>query len=122
MSAHPRDWGAIKAIFQEAIELLPDERAAFLARACGDDTKLRAEVESLLASNDDERPFLEAAPIAGAGRVFADALDDANEPSTTELLVGYCALANTKCWSVSAAVAWATSIERTTRSSIDPSH
>jgi eukaryotic-like serine/threonine-protein kinase len=84
-SAHPRDWGEIKAVFQQAIELSPEKRDAFLAHACGDDAELRAEVESLLASHEDERPFLEAPPIAGAGRVFADALDDANEPSTTEL-------------------------------------
>lgn len=87
-SAHPRDWGEIKAVFQQAIELSPEKRDAFLAHACGDDAELRAEVESLLASHEDERPFLEAPPIAGAGRVFADALDDANEPSTTELPVG----------------------------------
>ena len=76
MSAPPRDWSTIKALFQRAIELEPGAREAFLTSACGADAVLRAEVESLLAAHDDERPFLEA-PVAGAARVLGAALDEA---------------------------------------------
>ncbi len=37
------------ALFDEAGDLRPEDRAAFLGAACGDDAALRAEVESLLA-------------------------------------------------------------------------
>ena len=80
VSAPPRDWSTIKALFQEAIELEPDAREAFLAQACGADADLRAEVESLLAAHDDERPFL-AAPVAGAARVLGAALDEGAAPA-----------------------------------------
>jgi len=72
----PRDWLAIKSIFMEAIELGADERDAFLARACGKDTFLRTEVESLLAAHDDERPFLDAPAIAGAAQALSAAIDE----------------------------------------------
>jgi TolB-like protein len=78
----PRDWNSIKAIFLEAIELDPDERAAFLARACGADTGLRNEVESLLTAHDDERPFLEAPPIAGAAQALSASFDETDSVRT----------------------------------------
>ncbi len=46
----------IEAIFHDACDLAPDDRAAFLAQACAGDDDLRREVESLLAS--DEQPTL----------------------------------------------------------------
>lgn len=72
----PRDWSTIKSIFMEAIELGPDERDAFLSRACGEDIGLRMEVESLLAAHHDERPFLEAPPVAGAAQVIRATFDE----------------------------------------------
>ena len=80
VSAPPRNWSTIKALFQQAIDLEPDAREAFLAQACGADAELRAEVESLLAAHDDERPFLDA-PVAGAARVLGAALDEAKAPA-----------------------------------------
>jgi eukaryotic-like serine/threonine-protein kinase len=80
VSAPQRNWSTIKALFQQAIDLEPDAREAFLAQACGADAELRAEVESLLAAHDDERPFLDA-PVAGAARVLGAALDEAKAPA-----------------------------------------
>jgi len=48
------------AVFVDAAELLPAERPAFIAQACGDDAELRAEVESLLAAHDGDAQFLES--------------------------------------------------------------
>lgn len=47
-----------RAVFDEAAELPPDQREAFLERACGNDVKLRAAVESLLAAHDRAGVFL----------------------------------------------------------------
>ena len=58
-------WPRVKALFQAAVERPPDERAAFLAAATGDDAALRREVESLLASDTSDVSFLEPLPFAG---------------------------------------------------------
>ena len=39
----------VQALFDHAVELAPQERAAFLDAACPQDPTLRAEVEALLA-------------------------------------------------------------------------
>jgi pimeloyl-ACP methyl ester carboxylesterase len=57
----------VEALFDEAIELSPHDRAALLSRACGSDLDLRREVETLLAFA--ERTGLTAklaAAVAGA--------------------------------------------------------
>ncbi len=45
-------------IFKAAVKLPPDERAAFVEKACGDNSPLRAEVESLLRAHDASGGFL----------------------------------------------------------------
>jgi TolB-like protein len=74
-----RDWHAIKSIFLEAIDREPDDRDAFLARACGEDVGLRTEVDALLAAHQDGRPFLDTAPIAGAARALRTAVAGSEE-------------------------------------------
>jgi tetratricopeptide (TPR) repeat protein len=50
----------VKAVFAEAIaKRSPQEQAAYLDVACGSDTQLRAEVESLISAHQDTRPFLQ---------------------------------------------------------------
>jgi len=58
-----------KAIFCDAIERPPGERAAFVERACRKDEALRAEVESLIASDRQAGSFIEhpAATLLGPG-------------------------------------------------------
>ncbi len=46
----PEDWIRIRPILEQALDLPPDQRAAFLTRACADDSALRAQVEGLVAS------------------------------------------------------------------------
>jgi hypothetical protein len=41
-------WSATERIFRAALERPVEARAAFLAEACGEDTELRREVQSLL--------------------------------------------------------------------------
>ncbi|NNF58543.1 MAG: serine/threonine protein kinase [Rhodothermaceae bacterium] len=56
-------WHQVKAIFEQVVERPSAERMAYLASACGEDERLREEVESLLAAHDDETPFL-SEPVA----------------------------------------------------------
>ena len=44
-------WRLVERLYHTALERQPDERGTFLAEACGDDTDLRRELESLLAQN-----------------------------------------------------------------------
>jgi len=61
----PERWRQIRDVLEEAQELEPNQRSAFLDRACSFDPSLRQEVEVLLASSDDARSsFLQSAPPA----------------------------------------------------------
>ena len=62
----PERWRRIEDVYHSALERAPDQRAAFLAKACGGDDELRREVESLLRQGDSpealvDRPAWEAA-------------------------------------------------------------
>src|ERR1700759_512593 len=65
---NPQHWERIKSLFNAALELPAEHRAAFLA-ACCDDEKLRAEVEAILEHNQQAGSFLEESP---AQRLAAD--------------------------------------------------
>ena len=52
-----------KALFCEAVDRPDAERPAFLAGACGGDEALRAEVESLLASDRQAAGFIEVPAV-----------------------------------------------------------
>lgn len=45
-------WNSVRGLFDAAVEMPAEERFAFLARECGEDTDTRAEVESLLAASE----------------------------------------------------------------------
>ena len=44
------EWRRIEEVYHEALEHRPESRAAFVTAACGADSSLRREVESLLAT------------------------------------------------------------------------
>jgi non-specific serine/threonine protein kinase/serine/threonine-protein kinase len=56
--ASPGFWDRAQALFADAMELRPDERARFLDERCGDDAGLRAEVESLIEAEAGSDGFL----------------------------------------------------------------
>jgi serine/threonine-protein kinase len=45
-------WSRVREIFDAAIGLAPDQRAAYLAETCGDDTALLEEVRGLIAADE----------------------------------------------------------------------
>src|SRR5262245_1278160 len=53
-------WDEVEAVFADAVELPPAERAAVLDARCAGRPDLRREVESLLASEDESGHFLHA--------------------------------------------------------------
>jgi Tol biopolymer transport system component len=60
----PERWQQLQDILEKVLELMPDQRSAFLERACSSDPSLRHEVESLLASGDDLHfSFLESSML-----------------------------------------------------------
>jgi tetratricopeptide (TPR) repeat protein/tRNA A-37 threonylcarbamoyl transferase component Bud32 len=71
----PERWRRVEAILAAAIELDGDARSAYLANECGDDAELRAEVESLLAFDDEGGGETLARVVRGAASEFeADCL------------------------------------------------
>ncbi len=56
---NPERWQRIKDIVYAVSELGPDERQAYLERACNGDTTLRREVETLVAASDQAGAFLD---------------------------------------------------------------
>ena len=62
-----------QGIFQEALARRPQERASFIAEACGDDEGLRTEVESLVAYDQEAPADFMKAPERGSESLRADA-------------------------------------------------
>jgi WD40 repeat protein len=61
-------WNQIEELLQEALDLAPDERAAFLKHACGADDELARELGELL-QREDEGAVLEAPALASLARI-----------------------------------------------------
>src|ERR1022692_1991980 len=64
-------WKQVQELYEAAIALAPEKRAAFLEHACPADDGLRGEVRSLLAQNADS--FLESAPLSAIKTLSAGA-------------------------------------------------
>lgn len=61
---NPRHWQKVKSILEEAIELTPQARAAFLDKSCKGNTGLRQEVENLLEFESPEADLLEQTAVS----------------------------------------------------------
>src|SRR5689334_16442334 len=55
----PERWRKVEEIFQAAVELLPEERARYVAQICENDTSLKRDVESLLSQHDSAGELLD---------------------------------------------------------------
>lgn len=64
-------WDRIEILFQKALDLAPEERGAFLDAECGEDEAFRAELESLLAADEQSGSLVEKVAEAQHG-LFAD--------------------------------------------------
>jgi predicted ATPase/tRNA A-37 threonylcarbamoyl transferase component Bud32 len=69
------DWKKIRDVFEQALDLAPSPRAAFLDEACGRDLDLRREVEAMLEVHDRPGTFLTVpAPAPSVAPAPADRL------------------------------------------------
>ena len=55
----PERWQRINELFHQALEHKPSQRAAFLDQCCGDDQRLKSEIQVLLDSHDRAESFFE---------------------------------------------------------------
>jgi serine/threonine protein kinase/tetratricopeptide (TPR) repeat protein len=62
----------VGAIFDAAIELPPDGRAAYLQEACGDDDALRKRVEALLRAHESAEKFMDMPAVVVTGEAVAN--------------------------------------------------
>jgi serine/threonine protein kinase/tetratricopeptide (TPR) repeat protein len=60
----PERWRQIEEIFQIALDLPEEERAAFIAGTCADDADLRVQVETLIRQDAEAGDFIEAPAFA----------------------------------------------------------
>src|SRR6266478_6455998 len=68
----PERWEQVGKLYQAALALPPYERETFLDDACGDDTAMRREVESLLAAEDLAGSFLAAGAMKDAAKMLVE--------------------------------------------------
>jgi serine/threonine-protein kinase len=67
----PERWQRLAPIFDQALDLAPEARAAYLDRACAGDASLRADAELLLAADAASGEFLEGSAETYFGDVAA---------------------------------------------------
>ncbi len=83
-------WGRVKQVFHEALEKPESQRNGFVATACGDDARLRAQVEALLAAHAEADEFLESPTFenrSGIGRA-ASGVTAAGPPEAPGSIIG----------------------------------
>src|SRR5215813_11588320 len=61
-------WQRIEELYHAALERAPEDRAAFLAEACADDSDLRREVEELLRYDGAAESFIQGNALAFEAR------------------------------------------------------
>ncbi|HEV7797393.1 MAG TPA: protein kinase [Pyrinomonadaceae bacterium] len=66
----PERWQLVEAIFQTALDLVPEERERYLSEVCADDLSLRSEVEDLLSQHERAGDLLEE-PLYGETELSA---------------------------------------------------
>ena len=83
---NPDRWQQIDELFHAASERAAHERAAFLAEACGDDSAMRRELESLLGFEAEAADFIETPAVHFAAELLAE---DVAESKTGRLIGSY---------------------------------
>src|SRR5262245_9841705 len=71
-----------RELFEAALELPPQNRAAFLDAACGGDAPQRQRLDALLSKHDQAGSFLEEPVVTGAREVDAGSRDTEPQPES----------------------------------------
>jgi serine/threonine protein kinase/tetratricopeptide (TPR) repeat protein len=92
----PERWQQVEAIFQAALDLLPEKRGQYLAEACCGDLSLKSDVETLLSQHESagnllEEPLYGETELGALGSLeaFAGAQDDIGDPMIGRRLGAY---------------------------------
>src|SRR5271170_5844974 len=72
IEVEPELWDQVEELFHQALALEESSRAEFLAHACGQDSALRREVESLLALEKEAEHFIESPALEVMGKLAAE--------------------------------------------------
>jgi len=72
---NPENSETLKEIFNAAVALAPNERAAYVERVCRDDLALRTAVESLLKSHEETGNFVDTPAFQAAAEMLVDRLE-----------------------------------------------
>jgi tetratricopeptide (TPR) repeat protein len=75
-------WARVKELFEAAVDLDPNERTALLEKECGGDEVLRAEIESLLKSDERTDGFIEQPAFEIPRDLFSEAEQEPERPGT----------------------------------------
>ena len=78
-------WQQVKDLLQQALELAPEQRAAFLAEAYAKDLTLRQEIESLMALHQQADSFLEKPPLEESLTVTRDGQGEAEADDARQI-------------------------------------
>src|SRR5690606_33623906 len=73
-------WQLLRVLLDQALDLPPERRDAFLSEACGDDAALRAELEALLEAEARAGTLLESPVAERAGELVEQLVQAAPEP------------------------------------------
>ncbi|HLE64441.1 MAG TPA: hypothetical protein VI750_14915, partial [Pyrinomonadaceae bacterium] len=65
-------WRQVESLYHQAVELPPEELAAFITAACSGNEELRQEVESLILSHLEAEEFMEEPLAEKATRLIAE--------------------------------------------------
>ena len=82
MASSSDRWRRLEALFYEALELKPDARVEFLDKHCEGDTKLRKEIETLLASAEKPMDFLHESVREAANQMMTEDRHQTCAPGT----------------------------------------
>ncbi|MEM1041100.1 MAG: serine/threonine-protein kinase [Bacteroidota bacterium] len=68
----PERWQRLASLLDDALDLAPEARDAFLDTACSDDPDLRAEIEALVAADEEAGGFLDDSAAGFAATLLED--------------------------------------------------
>jgi hypothetical protein len=74
----PERWQEVENVLQAALDRPPQERAAFLEEACGDDEELKDEASQLLTAHDEAGDFIEQPALATDAHVLLSGAPEVN--------------------------------------------
>ena len=80
----PQRWKQVEAVFEQALEIPPDQRPAFVQNSCGGDEELRREVQSLLDSHLRAGSFIDQPSLFFA----SEEIDTCNASIASGQLIG----------------------------------